>query len=80
MSENCIFPTVKHRSGAVMLWGYFRGENAGDIVQIKDIMQQEEYHSILQRHAIPGSCITSLNFVLQQDNDLKHSFKCVQII
>ena len=37
-------------------------------------MQKEKYHSILQRHAIPFGChIIGQNFVLQHDNNLKHS-------
>ena len=75
-SDNCIVPTIKHGGGSVMVWGCFGGGIAGDLVQITGIMRKEEYHSILQRHAIPsGSRIIGKNFVLQQDNDPKHSSK-----
>ncbi|KAF7664490.1 hypothetical protein LDENG_00175090 [Lucifuga dentata] len=53
-----------------MLWGCFRGERSGDLVQGKGIMKKENYHSILQRHAIPSSLqIIGQNFIPQEDND-----------
>ncbi|KAF7666597.1 hypothetical protein LDENG_00100410, partial [Lucifuga dentata] len=39
---------------SVMLWGCFGGERSGDLVQVKGILKEESYHSILQRHAIPS--------------------------
>ncbi|KAF7656371.1 hypothetical protein LDENG_00042170 [Lucifuga dentata] len=42
-------------------------------------MKKENYHSILQRQAIPsGLRIIGQNFILQQDNDPKHSSKLRQ--
>ncbi|KAF7662417.1 hypothetical protein LDENG_00236000 [Lucifuga dentata] len=42
-------------------------------------MKKENSHSILQRHAIPSSLqIIGQNFILQQDNDPKHSSKLCQ--
>ncbi|KAF7659340.1 hypothetical protein LDENG_00299250 [Lucifuga dentata] len=43
-------------------------------------MKKENYHSILQRHAIPfGLQIIGQNFILQQDNDPNHSSKYAKI-
>ena len=76
MSENCTVPTVKHGGGALVIWGSFGGEIAGDFVQIKGIMWKEKYHSILQRKTIPsGCCIIGQSFVLYQDNDPRHCSK-----
>ena len=72
MSENCIMPTVKHGGGAIMVWGYFGGEIAGDFVQIKGVMPNERDHWILLRDAIISDChIIGENFVLQPNNDPK---------
>ncbi|KAF7662414.1 hypothetical protein LDENG_00236920 [Lucifuga dentata] len=63
-----------------MLWGCFGGERSGDLVQVKGIMKKANYHSILQRHTIPsGLLIIGQNFILQQDNNKKHSSKFSQI-
>ncbi|CAJ0600731.1 unnamed protein product [Cylicocyclus nassatus] len=44
--------------------------------RVKGILNKEGYHSILQRHAIPsGQRLIGANFVLQQDNDPKHTSK-----
>ncbi|KAF7662923.1 hypothetical protein LDENG_00223160 [Lucifuga dentata] len=66
--------------GSVMLWGCFGGERSRNyLVQVKGIMKKEKYHSILQRHTIPSSLrIIGQNFILQQDNDPKHSSKLCQ--
>lgn len=48
------------------------GEFAGDFVKIKGIMEKEDYHSILERYAIPsGNRSIGQHFGLQQDNDAK---------
>lgn len=78
-ADSCIVPTVKHGGGSVMVWGCFGGERSGDLIQIKGIMNKEQYHSILQRHAIPsGLRILGPNFTFQQDNDPKHTSKLCQ--
>lgn len=62
----------------VMVWGFFGGEVAGDIVQIKSIIWKDEYHSILHRHAIPSGCrIIGQHLVLHHDNDSKHSVQMI---
>ena len=59
-----------------MVWGCFAGGQVGDLVKIEGILKKEGYHSILQRHAIPsGKKLAGRGFVLQQDNDPKHTSK-----
>jgi hypothetical protein len=59
-----------------MVCGCFGGGKVGDLYRVKGILKKECYHSILQRHAIPcGRHSVGANFLLQQDNDPKHSSK-----
>ena len=50
----CILPTVKHGGGSVMVWGCFSYADVGKPVKIEGIMIKEQYHNILQRHALPS--------------------------
>ena len=59
-----------------MVWGCFGAGEVGDLYKVKGFLNKEGYHSILQHHAI--SCVQRLigaNFLLQQDNDPKHTSK-----
>ena len=59
-----------------MVWGCFGGGKVRDLYRAKGILKKEGYHSILQRCAIPsGLRVIEANFILQQDNDPKHSSK-----
>jgi transposase len=74
LRNDTIQPTVKHGGGSVMMWGCFLGGSVGDLYRVDGIMRKEDYHSILQRHAIPsGLRLGGRGFVLQQDNDPKHT-------
>ena len=76
MLEECLTPSVKHGGGNVMVWGCFGAGKVGDLYRVKGILNKEGYHSILQRHAIPsGQRLIGANFILQQDNDPKHTSK-----
>ena len=59
-----------------MVWGCFGAGKVGDLYKVKGILNKKGYHSILQHHAIPwGQCLIEANFLLQQDNDPKHTSK-----
>ena len=74
-SEDCLFPTVKHGGGSVMVWGCFGGKKIGDLKKVKGILNKKGFHNILMRYAIPsGLRNIGENFVFQEDNDPKHSF------
>ena len=51
---DCIVQTVKHDGGLVMVWSSFSHADVGQLKAIEGIMEKEQYHSILQRHAIPS--------------------------
>jgi transposase len=79
LRSDTIQPTVKHGGGSIMMWGCFLGESVGDLHRVQGIMCKEDYHSILQRHAIPsGIRLHGKGFILQQDNDPKHTSKLCQ--
>jgi hypothetical protein len=62
----CVFPTVKHGGGIVIVWRCFAGDTVGDLFRIKGTLYQHGYHSILQRYAIPsGLRLVGLSFVFQ---------------
>ena len=76
MLEEFLTPPVKHGGGNVMVWGCFGAGQVGDLYKVKGTLNQEGYHSILQRHAIPfGERLIGSNFILQQDDDPKHTSK-----
>ncbi|KAK9506491.1 hypothetical protein O3M35_008423 [Rhynocoris fuscipes] len=70
-----IIPKVKHGGGSVYVWGCFSGFGQRDLVQITRIVNKERYKDIL-KDAIPsGLRLIGSNFIMQQDNDPKHSSK-----
>ena len=75
----CVTPTVKHGGGSVAIWGSFAGSRVGDLYRVTGTLNQKGYHSILQRHAITsGLCLVGQGFILQQDNDPKHTSRLCQ--
>ena len=79
MVPRCVTPTVKHGGGSVMVWGSFAGSRVGDLHRVSGTLNQNCYHSILQRHAIPsGIRLVGQGFILQQDNDPKHTSRLCQ--
>ena len=59
-----------------LVCGCFDAGKVGDLCKVKGILNKEGYHSILQCHAIPcGQRLIGANFLLQQDNDPKHTSK-----
>ena len=52
MISACVFPTVKHGGGGVMVWGCFAGDAVCDLFTIQGPLNQNGYHSILQRYTI----------------------------
>ena len=62
-----------------MICGSFAGSRVGDLHRVTGTLNQKSYHSILQRDAIPsGRCLVGQGFMLQQDNDPKHTSRLCQ--
>ena len=63
--------TVKHGGGSLQVWGCISANGDGDLVRI---LSAEKYRQILIHHALPsGRRVTGSKFILQQDNDPKHT-------
>ena len=70
----CFRATVKHGGGTIQVWGCFSYNGVGDLYKINCTLKREQYHSILQRHAIPSVLrLCGKVFMLLQDNDPKHA-------
>lgn len=54
MVSICMVPTVKHGWGGVKVWGCLAADTIGDLFITESTLNQHDYHSILQRHAIPS--------------------------
>ena len=62
-----------------MIWGSFAGSRVGNLHRVTGTLNQKGYHSILQCHAIPsGLRIVVQGFILQQDNNPKHTSRLCQ--
>ena len=72
---NC--KTWRFCNGVGLFWrGEVRRFDSSKGIMKKKQKKNNQYHSILQRHAIPSSLrIIGPNFTFQQDNDPKHSSK-----
>ena len=79
MVPQCVTPTVKHGGGSAIIWASFAGSRVGDFHRVTGTLNQKGYHSILQCHAIPsGLRLVGQGFILQQDNDPKHTSRLRQ--
>jgi transposase len=68
--------TVKHNGGGIMVWGCFSQNGIGKLVFIDGIMDAAQYVSILSTNLTDSAKMMNLqDFILQQDNDPKHTAK-----
>ncbi|KAK3562010.1 hypothetical protein QTP86_023463 [Hemibagrus guttatus] len=72
-----ITPTVKYGGGSVMVWGCSAASGPGRLAVINGTMNSAVYQKILKDNVRPSVCDLKLKrtWVLQQDNDPKHSSK-----
>ena len=74
LNPQCVIPTAKHGEGSVMVWGSFGGNKVWDLVKVDGKMNQKVYHGLLQQHSkTSGLRLIGKGFVLQQDNNPKHT-------
>lgn len=75
----CLVPTMKHGGGSLMVWAAISAHGVAPLKRIVGIMDKKVYHSILVRHALPaGKRLIGKPFILQQDNDPKHTSRFCQ--
>ncbi|CAK9820308.1 Transposable element Tcb1 transposase [Anthophora plagiata] len=69
--------TVKHGGGNIMVWGCFSWEAVGQLIKIDGIMTADTYIDILRENLEVSLTQLGLenSFILQQDNDPKHTAK-----
>ncbi|GFU70411.1 transposable element Tcb1 transposase [Trichonephila clavipes] len=74
-------PTVKHGGGSVMVWGCMASNGVGNLVFIDGIMDHKLYIDILNNNLKESEKKVGLdgNFILQQDNNPKHTARNVKM-
>ena len=72
--------TVKYGGCSLMFWGSFSASGPGSLVKIDGIMKKEQYLKIIQENIRQDAEKLHLGseWMLQQDNDLKHTAKIVK--
>ncbi len=70
-----IIPTVKHGGGTVMVWGCFAASGPGRLAIIDGTMNSALYQKILKENVRQSVCDLKRTWVMQQDNDPKHTSK-----
>ncbi|KAK3510334.1 hypothetical protein QTP70_002516, partial [Hemibagrus guttatus] len=72
-----IIPTVKYGGGSVMVWGCSTASGPRRLAVINGTMNSAVYQKILKENVRPSVCDLKLKrtWVLQQDNDPKHTSK-----
>jgi hypothetical protein len=68
-------PRVKLGGGSVMVWGCFGVSWPGWLALIEGTMNSPRYQRILQENVWPSVCELKHSWVMQQDNDPKHTVK-----
>ncbi len=72
----CLWATVKYGGGSLQVWGCISANGVGDLIKINDAAK---YREILIHHAIPSERrLIGSKFVLQQDNDPKHTANVIK--
>ena len=70
--EKNTVPTVEHGGASVMFWGCFAASGTGCLESVQGPMKSQDYQGILELG------LSRRSWVLQQDNDPKHTAKNTQ--
>ncbi|KAG2465172.1 TCB1 transposase, partial [Polypterus senegalus] len=79
--EKNTVPSVKHGGCSVMFWGCFAASGTGCLESVQGTMKSQDYQGILERNVLASVRKLGLSrrsWVLQQDNDPKHTAKNTQ--
>ena len=78
---SCLRGSVKHGGGNVMLWGSMSWKGVGKLTFIDEKMDASMYCEILKANLRPSTkkLRTGNDFILQQDNDPKHTAKKMKV-
>lgn len=77
--SQCIQPTIKHGGGSVFVWGCISASGVGNLIRISDKLNARRYLQILKDFGVPsGRRLIGPNFMMQQDNDPKHTSRIVK--
>lgn len=78
--EKNTIATVKHGGGSLMLWGCVSANGTGNLVKIEGKLNAVGYQKILEENLQDSARRLGMgrNWMLQQDNDPKHTAKSVQ--
>ena len=68
-------PTVKFGGGSIMMRGCFSSKGAGELQVIHGRMNGRMYREVLAKNLQKSATSLGRNFVLQLDNDPKHTAK-----
>ena len=80
MISACVVPTGKH-GGGVMVCRCFAGDTVSDLFRIQGTLNQDGYHSVLQRYTISSSLrLVGLSFVFNRTMPQNTSPGCVRAI
>lgn len=73
--EKCLKPTVKGGGGSVMVWAGISLIGHGPICRINGIIYRHVYVDILEKNLLPYAAEHFQDWILQADNDPKHTSK-----
>ncbi len=73
--DKCVFPTVKHGGGSVMVWDCMSAAGTGELLFIEGTMNANMYCDILKQSMIPSLRRLGHWAVFQHDNYAKHTSK-----
>ena len=73
-------PMAKHGGGSVLVWGCMSAAGVGNLASIDGNMDQHIYLDILKNNLEESAHKLGLtgSFIFQQDNDPKHTAKCIK--
>ena len=71
--DKCVFPTVKHGGGRVMVWGCMSAADTGELQFIEGTVNANMYCDILKQSMIPSLQRLGRRTVFQHDKGPKHT-------